>query len=273
MQLIIDPLTAPAASSASSAKAAVRAYWNNEPCGTRALDRVDRVAFFSRLEQERYEAEPHIASFARFGSASGQRILEVGVGAGTDFAQWVRADARAVGIDLTNAGVRLTRERLNLEGRHAPLMVSDAEMLPFRSASFDGVYSYGVLHHSPDTEAAIAEVHRVVRPGGWVRIMIYHNPSISTWLLAARYRRSPKKALAYLESPGTKAYSVTETRRLFSAFHDVDCRVVLGSGDLMLMRPSSKHGHLAWLWFVYPRWLVRRIGRRFGSMVLITARR
>jgi len=266
-------LRAPAASSASGAKAAVRAYWNNEPCGTRALDSRDRAAFFSRLERERYEAEPHIASFAGFGSAAGQRILEIGVGAGTDFVQWVRGGARAVGVDLTNAGVGLTRERLNLEGRRAPLTVSDAEMLPFRSASFDGVYSYGVLHHSPDTEAAIAEVHRVVRPGGWVRIMIYHHPSISAWLLAARYRRSPRKALAYLESPGTKAYSVAETRRLFVAFHDVTCRVVLGSGDLMLMRPSSKHAHLAWLWRVYPRWLVRRIGRPFGSMVLITGRR
>jgi ubiquinone/menaquinone biosynthesis C-methylase UbiE len=262
-----------AASSASGAKAAVRAYWNNEPCGTRALDSRDRAAFFSRLEQERYEAEPHISSFAGFGSAKGQRILEIGVGAGTDFAQWVRGGARAVGVDLTYAGVALTRERLNLEGRRAPLMVSDAEMLPFRSASFDGVYSYGVLHHSPDTVAAIAEVHRVVRPGGWVRIMIYHHPSISALLLAARYCRSPRKALANLESPGTKAYSVAETRGLFSAFHDVHCRVVLGSGDLLLMRPSSKHAHLAWLWCVYPRWLVRRIGRPFGSMVLITARR
>jgi ubiquinone/menaquinone biosynthesis C-methylase UbiE len=254
-------------------KAAVRAYWGNEPCGTRALDPTDRAAFFSSLERERYQAEPHIAGFAGFASAAGQRVLEIGVGAGTDFVQWVDHGARAVGVDLTEAGVKLTRERLSIRGRHAPLMVGDAESLPFRSASFDGIYSYGVLHHSPDTEGAIAEVHRVVRPGGWVRIMIYHHPSISSWLLAARYQCSPQRALAYLESPGTKAYSVAQTRRLFSAFSDVTCQVVLGSGDLMLMRPSSKHAHLAWLWRLYPRWFVRRVGRSFGSMVLITCRR
>jgi len=69
-------------------------------------------------------------------------VLEVGVGAGTDFVNWVRADAQACGVDLTPAGVALTRERLALEGLQADVRVADAEALPFPDGMFDIVYSW-----------------------------------------------------------------------------------------------------------------------------------
>ena len=64
---------------------------------------------------------------------------------------------------------------------------ADAEHLPFPDDSFDIVYSWGVLHHSPDTPQAFSEAHRVLRPGGTLRAMIYHRPSIVGLMLWARY--------------------------------------------------------------------------------------
>ena len=78
----------------------------------------------------------------------------------------------ATGVDLTQRGVDLTRERLALEGLEAEVRVADAEALPFEDASFDIVYSWGVLHHSPNTQQAVNEVHRVLKPGGVARVMI-----------------------------------------------------------------------------------------------------
>jgi ubiquinone/menaquinone biosynthesis C-methylase UbiE len=261
----------------------VRRHWEAQPCGTRDLPENDRARFFHELEQERYEWEPYIPQFARFERGRGKDLLEVGVGAGTDFINWVRNGARATGVDLTAKGVELTRERLGLERLTAHVQIADAEHLPFDDASFDLVYSYGVLHHSPDTRQAIAEVRRVLRTGGTALVMIYHVPSWVGFMLwcihcAAKLRpwRSARWAIFhYLESPGTKAYTKREARELFDGFQNVRVWTQLSHGDLLLMRPAQKYqGRLARvLWSLYPRWLVRRTGNALGTNLFIEARK
>jgi ubiquinone/menaquinone biosynthesis C-methylase UbiE len=264
-------------------KRAVERHWNDEACGTRGVVKTDRKVFFDQIECERYKSEPYIRSFAQFQRGRGKKLLEIGVGAGTDFVNWVRNGAQAVGIDLTETGVKLTRERLALEGLIADVMRGDAECLPFKSNTFDIVYSYGVLHHSPDTAEAVQEVHRVLKPGGEARIMIYHVPScvaLMLWtvhcLLKGRPWRSPRWAVYHhLESPGTKAYTVKEARRLFASFATTTIRLQLTFGDLLLMRPSTKYQNWSakLIWFLYPRWLLRLTRNRFGTGLLIEARK
>jgi SAM-dependent methyltransferase len=227
-----------------------------------------RYGDFDAIERERYRLEPHIPSFARFAEAKDLDVLEIGVGAGTDFLQWRRHGARAVGIDLTQAGTRLTHERLRREGFSPTIAQADGEALPFSDRMFDVVYSYGVLHHSPDTYAAIQEIHRVLKPGGVARIMLYHVPSITGWLLWLRYCalrspwRSPRWAIYhYLESPGTKAFTIPEARRMFSAFSSVVATSGLAIGDLLAHAPSRKHqdafSQIVWRW--YPRRMIRAL--------------
>jgi ubiquinone/menaquinone biosynthesis C-methylase UbiE len=263
------------------AKQRVKEHWEREPCGTRGIDGGDRREFFRGLERERYELEPYIRTFARFEEGRDRRVLEVGVGAGTDFIQWVRQGAIATGVDLTEAGIALTRERLDLESLSAELRQADAESLPFANDSFDLVYSYGVLHHSPNTERAVAEVHRVLKPGGTARVMIYNSRSwiaLLVWGLHCAANLRPWQsvhwaAARYLESPGTKLYSQAGARALFKAFSRVAVRPQLTHGDLLLMRPNARYGRLAHrlLWRLYPRWLVRLTGHRFGTALLVEA--
>jgi ubiquinone/menaquinone biosynthesis C-methylase UbiE len=80
-------------------------------------------------------------------------------------------------VDLTEAAVGLARRRFELEGLEGEFRVADAEALEFADASFDVVYSHGVLHHTPDTRRAVGEVHRVLRPGGRAVVMLYHRDS------------------------------------------------------------------------------------------------
>lgn len=259
----------------------MRRHWEQEPCGTRGADAASRQSYFSGIEQHRYEVEPYIPAFAGFETARGLCVLEVGVGVGTDHINWLRAGARAVGIDLTAAGVSLTRERAALEGLHANVFVADAEALPFESGAFDVVYSYGVLHHTPDTKRAVQEVHRILKPGGVAKVMIYHRPSIVGFLFwmyycAGRLQpwRSPTWAVFnYLESPGTKAFTVDEARQLFGSFTTVTATSKLGPGDLLTIKPSTKYSStlIQLAWRLYPRWLVRLIGDRFGLGLLVHA--
>jgi SAM-dependent methyltransferase len=211
-------------------KERVRAYWQAEPCGTSTTEAAPGTReFYADVERRRYELEPFIPGFAEFGRWAGKRVLEVGVGLGTDFVNFVRAGAAATGVDLTEASVAAVGERLALEGLEADLRVADAESLPFADGEFDLVYSWGVIHHTPDTERALAEIRRVLRPDGEARLMLYSRRSwvaLGVWgryaLLRGRPWLTPTRLLAeWMESPGTKAYTQRELDVLFAGFTDV----------------------------------------------------
>lgn len=264
-------------------KQRVAEHWTTEPCGVRGFDASDRRQFFADLEAERYRLEPFIPEFAKFSQSRGLKVLEVGVGPGNDFVQWARNGAIATGLDLTEAGVALTKERLALEGLQAEVVQGDAENLPFPDQTFDIVYSYGVLHHTPDTERAVAEVFRVLKPGGTVRLMLYHHLSWTGILLWAVHGLGkgkpwigPRQAVyEHLESPGTKSYTLRELDVLLGKFHDRQYRVELLGGDLLSFRRSRKY-QAKWhelAWKLYPRELVKKYGKSLGHAVLIEAKR
>jgi ubiquinone/menaquinone biosynthesis C-methylase UbiE len=207
-------------------KRRVQEFWEAGPCGAKLVaDDVERgsAEFYAELEAERYRLEPFIPGFAEFDRWLGKDVLEVGVGLGSDFVRFARAGARLHGIDLTEAAVALVRRRLELEGLSAEVTVADAEALPFADESFDLVYSWGVLHHTPDTQRALREVRRVLRPGGEARVMLYARRSwvgLGLWLRHALARGRPWHSLSHviarhMESPGTKAYTPRELERLF----------------------------------------------------------
>lgn len=205
-------------------KSEVADYWNNQPCGTHVVSDMEFSREYSdAIEAHRYTVEPNIFSFAQFTRWRGQKLLEVGVGAGTDFIQWVRAGTQAHGIDLTKEGIELVQKRLEVYGLQAEkLQVADCENIPYPDNSFDIVYSWGVIHHTPDTPKAFREIVRVCRPGGTCKIMVYHRRSLLTfffWVQKALLRGKPWMSFAkvlwnHMESIGTKAYIPSEIREI-----------------------------------------------------------
>src|SRR4051794_8980338 len=92
----------------SPEKAQVRAFWEAAPCGAEHADAAEGTAeFFAQVERKRDALEPFIARYADFALVRGQRVLEIGVGAGTDFVRFVRAGALATGVDLTEHSISL----------------------------------------------------------------------------------------------------------------------------------------------------------------------
>lgn len=267
-------------------KEVIKAHWEAETCGTRYGFSQNRIAWMQETETARYRLEPHIRDFAEFEKARNKKLLEIGVGAGVDFLQWVKNDAHATGIDLTKAALVVTKERLNLlsiEQKKYTLLQADAENLPFEGNTFDIVYSWGVLHHTPDTLKALSETFRVLAPGGVLKIMLYHLPSWTAFLLWLQHgllRGKPflsfhKALFHYLESPGTKAYTGSQGYKLMASlgFENIDIKIKLSAGDLLNIEPSKKYQsplyRLAWKF--YPRWFVKMCGDRFGLELLIKA--
>ena len=159
-------------------KKQVHDFWNEASCGENLyLQNSDSAGYESQFN-ERYRLEPMIVPFADFASTKGQKVLEIGVGLGADHQRFAESGADLFGIDLTNRAVDYTRRRLELFGLSSKLATGDAENLDFQSESFDYIYSWGVLHHSPNTQRAIDEVYRVLKPHGRSKIMIYHKVRI-----------------------------------------------------------------------------------------------
>lgn len=211
-------------------KSKVRAFWEAAPCGAKhAAAREGTAQFYADVERSRYDLEPFIPRFAEFGSTRGKAVLEIGVGLGTDLTQFARAGAQVTGIDLTERAVDNVRQRLDMEGLEARLQVADAERLPFDDGSFDVVYSWGVLHHTPRPDVAMAEAQRVLRPGGRLCVMVYARHSWVAFGLWARYAalvgrpwRSLRQVVAnHMESSGTQAYTSREMRAMFGGLEDL----------------------------------------------------
>src|SRR5579863_1516050 len=256
-------------------KESVREFWNADPCGSRYLEGKDD---FEAHAHARYTLEPYIFDFAQFKNARGLKVLEVGVGMGADYLEWLKAGALATGIDLSHASLENARRRCAIAGFQPDLRVADAEQLPLPDNCFDVVYSYGVMHHSPNTTQCIGEARRVLKPGGHARIMVYHHPSITGAMLWLRYGIFHGESLRqtvfdHLESPGTKSYTREEALALFDGFADVKVQVVFSPGDLLLHEPSPRFrsGFYKVVWKFFPRALVRMSGTRWGLFLLISA--
>jgi ubiquinone/menaquinone biosynthesis C-methylase UbiE len=262
-------------------KKAVEEFWDRASCGEDLYLRNQQLDGYNEHAHRRYELEPDIEEFAEFEAACGKKILEIGVGLGADHQRFAQSGAHLTGIDLTERAVTHTRRRLAMFGFESDLATGDAENLAFPSETFDCVYSWGVLHHSPDTPKAISEVHRVLRSGGVAKIMIYHKWSLVGYMLWIRYallRLRPWMSLTdiyarYLESPGTKAYSPDQARRMFASFSDVQICTRLTHGDLLESAAGQRHGGalLALARAFWPRRLLRRYARSHGLFMLIRA--
>jgi len=261
-------------------KLRAREQWGQDPCGAE-YDREHELGtreFFDAIERYRYSEYaawmPRLMEFEKFRDA---RLLEIGCGMGTDLLQFSRGGARCVGIDLTPRSIELSQHRFKLYGADGAFMISDGEHLPFRDRSFDVVYSNGVLHHTPDTAGAVREVHRVLRPGGVAKVMLYHRNSLNYWLeivlrrgvLGAEFLRgrSAEEIMSRViehsdhgATPLVKVYSRKQARSLFSLFKDVSVDVEqLTRAELRFLSPLVSES------------MLDRLRKRIGWNVIITA--
>src|SRR5713101_72381 len=232
-------------------KQRAREQWTHDPAGA-VYGREHEFGtreFFEAVERHRYtEYAPWMPEVMGFHDFAGARLLEVGCGMGTDLLQFARGGAKVTGVDLTPRSIEISRQHLAVYGEGGDFAITDGESLPFADESFDVVYSWGVLHHTPDTGRAVREVHRVLRPGGQARIMLYSRRSwvaVGLWLRHALARGRPDRTLSdvlsrHLESPGTQAFTGREIRRLFDSFSSVSLCTFVTPYDRQVAGPLTR---------------------------------
>ncbi len=206
---------------ASTESRGVRFWADYQPGFTWATEERGTPEFFAEVERTRYSIEPHIPDVVDFPSWRDSDVLEVGCGIATDGARFARAGARYVGADRSETAIELAGERFALEGLEGSFTQTPAGGLPFDDASFDLVFSHGVVHHIRDPGPVIAEFERVLRPGGTALVMVYHRNSLNYYASIMGARRLA--ALTLLIPGADRGWSALlgEKRELLAGHRDL----------------------------------------------------
>lgn len=169
----------------------VKEFWNSNPCQSNLSTEEDRREYFRDISRKRFQGrEWHVPIIAKFDWFRGKRVLEVGCGIGTDGFEFARSGAEYHAIDLTPSAIAISSERFRLFDLPGTFTVANAEEeIPYPENFFDHIYSFGVIHHSPNTEAIVAEMHRVLKPGGTCTIMLYNRTSINYYVEIMFFRK------------------------------------------------------------------------------------
>ena len=236
----------------------IRSFWTrNVNCerlmghSVTAHERGDSQ-YFSDLESQRYRSHRHLLPWIE-AIRPPARVLEIGCGIGLDSFVMARRGLDITAVDLTDVGVSTARQRFADSGVPGSFAVCNAAFLPLPGGSFDYVYSFGVLHHTADTAACVRETHRVLRPGGQARIMLYHRRSINE--LVHRLLRVPFEERDEL-CPMVRRFTLSEVREMFSMFSSVHAELAYafgeGYGALFRVTPQRLHNWLSrhWGWHI-----------------------
>ena len=191
-----------------------RLWWERLPMTYLDWDSKDRMPKsredFQGMDDLYFGTNPYLTTDFDFGAFRGCKVLEIGCGAGSAACRFAQQGARVTAVDLTQAAVELTALHASVLGiRTIDVRQMDAENLDgLPAGTFDFVYSWGVLHHSPHPQVCFREAQRVMRSGGQGLIMVYHRGSLRYWL----------KGLYWLLLRGKllEGYSLSRVQRFFT---------------------------------------------------------
>jgi ubiquinone/menaquinone biosynthesis C-methylase UbiE len=275
----------------SGAQKANRGWWSNSPMtydwhgtlhfqpGTREwFQEIDR-RFLTSAYYARGSSDFPFGRFLKPERVAEKQVLEVGCGMGTHASLLSKAGARLTAIDITERAVEMTRRRFETFGLAGHIQQADCEELPFSDASFDAVWSWGVIHHSSSTERCLDEITRALKPGGSLLLMVYYRPSIVYYvhcgflrgvLLGQLVHRSLQEIYtAASDGFYTRVFTKKELNMLLAPAYDQLKMTVVGLKAELF--PISRCRFKERIEEITPDWLAAAILSRWGSMIVVEA--
>jgi 2-polyprenyl-3-methyl-5-hydroxy-6-metoxy-1,4-benzoquinol methylase len=251
-----------------------RQWWEALPMTYEAWESETRGAQVDadllRTRQSFLEANPWLVDDFDFTRYRDHAVLEVGCGAGGAACHLAMSGARITAVDLTRQATRLTRRHAQLAGVAVDVAQMDAEQLAVPDQTFDDVFSWGVLHHSSNTEKAVAEVSRVLRPGGSALIMVYNRASFRFWVKGVIW--------LFLRGRIFAGDTMQSVQRHFTDgfyhrhFTPAELAQICRRCGLVPRRMAITHMSKKMLPFI-PRGLDEALKRRYGWLLIVDANR
>ena len=262
-------------------------YWNSRPCNiAHSAQPVGSREYFDEVEARKYFVEPHIPGLAEFDRWKGKKVLEIGCGIGTDTINFARSGAQVTAVDLTEKSLEVARQRARVFGVQDRVRFFQANAEGLSEAvpvePYDLVYSFGVIHHTPNPERVVEEIRKYVSPESTVKIMVYNRWSWKVlWILFAygkgQFWRLNRLVADYSEAelgcPVTYCYSRRAGRRLLEQH---GFRVTGVTVDHIFPYSIPEYVQyqykVAWYFRWMPKALFRTLERAFGWHLCLTAK-
>ena len=193
----------------------VEKFWDARPCNIRHSKKlVGSREYFDEVERKKYFVEPHILEFANFEKWNNKRVLEIGCGIGTDAINFARNGAVYTGVELSNESLKLALQRFEVFGLKGNLNRGNCERLEdfLEPQTFDLIYSFGVLHHTPDISMALRSLKNFCHESTTIKIMVYATNSYKQKMIDAGMDQPE----AQFGCPIANTYEVSEITRLLA---------------------------------------------------------
>lgn len=164
-------------SSATEISVQNASFWN-ELCGTQFAKSLgvtdDSPASLKHFDDWYFAFYPYLFIHIPFEDMKDKDVLEIGLGYGTVSQRLAECGARYEGLDIAAGPVGIVNHRLRQAGLPGKTQQGSILSAPFADQSFDYIVAIGCLHHTGDLKRAIAQCHRLLRPGGKLVFMVYY---------------------------------------------------------------------------------------------------
>ena len=249
----------------------VKKFWDDRPCNVRHSDKVvGSQEYFDEVEKKKLTAEPHIPEFCEFERWTNKRVLEIGSGIGTMAINFARHGANYTGVELSGESLKLTQQRFDVYGYQGKFYQGNAEELTsfVPVEPYDLVFTWGVIHHSPNPQQILAQAKHYCKPGTTLKVMVYASNSWKNYMIEAGFDQPEAQYGCPI------AYTYTEQQLIEMIGPEFDVESITQDHIFPYQVEPYKQGqYIRQPWFEsMPEEMFRVLERRLGWHLMLTAK-
>ena len=248
----------------------VKKFWNDRPCNVRHSSKeIGTKEYFNEVEAKKFRAEPHILEFTEFPKWNGKKVLEIGCGLATVGINFATYGADYTGVELSEESLVLAKKRFEVFEQTGKFYSGNAEELSsfVPVETYDLIYSFGVIHHSPHPEKIIAEIKKYMNENSVLKIMLYAKDSWKNYMIKAGLDQPE----AQYGCPIANTYSKQDVVELLDGYE-----VLSIEQDHIFpyqVEPYKRGEYIKQDWFeAMPLEMFRTLEKNLGWHLLITAK-
>lgn len=232
-----------------------KTWWQNNPMiydfSSHLKNKKNSKNFFEEIDERFFKASSKFLNdkkipfdtLINYEELKNKNVLEIGMGAGTHASLLAKSCLSYTGIDLTENSIAFCNKRFRIFNLKGNLLLMDAEKTNFENNSFEFIWTWGVIHHSSNTNKILDEIHRVLKPNGKAGIMVYHRSFLYYYVINfikslfngnfLKYFSIHKINQAHTDGGIARFYSRNEWHKTLNKFKIIDSKIFGQHTDLI----------------------------------------